>query len=583
MRILRWFLLLHSIFLIGQNKTETFFYPDSIALDSLAFQNQENSFQEDDNLTLLGFDLFESSTLSNFGSPLLPLWWKPKQNIHLQIGDLLVQNNVPRNNFGLSYSPSFPQTKIIYSQTYSDGQKLNFIHRRRYNHGSASIDYSRLVSEGYLSSEKVINTRFKIEGNFYHPEIPFSSKWRIRTFKNVSEWNGGISNDSLFLSGTESNWELLPTRWNQLNSISKHIEINGNNEYEISDNMSLFYQINLSIDSMLYDDLQDDSLFYPSRTDSTSQITRAFNYSNHLLKLKHKINSDKLVSLGMEYQNLKYFNQKNRQCNIFGSLTSERLKNQFYFALGKGDLSLTSLNLGYRQKISILGYSNIFKIAYERNLPSWMNLNTNFVPMGEEEIYPTSYPQVIIDKYVHWEINITDKTKIQNTYHNIDGYNYFNESGRSSISEEKIDIFQCRIDHHLERDTWHWDGTVGYQFATNIAIPVPKLMFRQKIYWQGALFKEASISQIGIRLLFKSAHPGVSYAPLLGDFYINQLNATNHSLRSDLFINFQIQSLKVFLSYEHFNGLWQGTQYLLKPYPMAKPTFRVSLIWNFYD
>jgi hypothetical protein len=108
-------------------------------------------------------------------------------------------------------------------------------------------------------------------------------------------------------------------------------------------------------------------------------------------------------------------------------------------------------------------------------------------------------------------------------------------------------------------------------------------MFRQKMYWQGALFEEASISQIGIRLLFKSAHPGVSYAPLLGDFYINQLNATNQSLRSDLFINFQIQSLKVFLSYEHFNGLWQGTQYLLKPYPMAKPTFRVSLIWNFYD
>jgi hypothetical protein len=381
---------------------ETFFYSDSIALDSLAFQNQENSFQEDDNLTLLGFDLFESSTLSNFGSPLLPLWWKPKQNIHLQIGDLLIQNNVPRNNFGLSYSHSFPQTKIIYSQTYSDGQKLNFMHRRRYNYGSVSIDYNRLVSEGYLSSEKVINTRFKIEGNFYHPEIPFLSKWRIRTFKNVSEWNGGISNDSLFLSGTESNWELLPTRWNQLESISKHIEINGHNEYQISDNMSLVYQINLSRDSMLYDDLQDDSLFYPSRTDSTSQITRTFNNSNHLLNFKHKINSDKLMSLGMEYQNLKYFNQKNRQCNIFGSLTSERLKNQFYFALGKGDLSLISLNLGYRQKISILGHSNKFKIAYERNLPTWMNLNTNFVHMGEEEIYPTSYPQVIIDKYVHW-------------------------------------------------------------------------------------------------------------------------------------------------------------------------------------
>ena len=583
MRILKLLPLLYSFHLIGQEKVETFSYSDSIVLDSIVFQNQENSFHEDDNLTLLGFDLFESTTLSNFGSPLLALWWKSKHNMYLQIGDLLIQNNVPRNYYGLYYSHSFPQTKIVYSQNYSDGQRLNFTHRRRYKNGSTSIDYSRQVSEGYLAHEKVNNTRFKIEGNFYHPESSYSSKWRIRSYKNISEWNGGISNDSLFLSGNESNWELLPIHWSQLNSISKHKEINIHQKKEITDNASLIYEINFSRDSLLYDELQDDPLFYPIRTDSLSQITRVFNYSNHLLKWRQKINSDKQMTLGMEYQNLKYFSQKNTQLNVFGRLVSEQYKNQIYFAYALGDVSMQSLNLNYRQKITFLGCINTFKIAFERNLPSWMNMNANSNTMGKEDIYPSSTPQVIIDKYADWEIKITDKIRILNTYHNIEGYNYFDETGMSTISQEKINIYQSRIDHRLAKDAWHLDGTMGYQFSSNVAISFPKLIFHQKLYWQGSLFEEASISQMGIRLLYKSAHPGMSYAPLLGDFYINQSNATSRSLRTDLFVNLQIQSIKIFFSYEHFNSLLQGTQYVLKPYPMAKPTFRLSLIWNFYD
>jgi hypothetical protein len=105
----------------------------------------------------------------------------------------------------------------------------------------------------------------------------------------------------------------------------------------------------------------------------------------------------------------------------------------------------------------------------------------------------------------------------------------------------------------------------------------------QKVYWQGNLFKEATETQLGLRALYRSAHPGMTYAPLLGDFYVNPLSQTDGSLRLDVFANFKIQTVKVYLAYENLNSLWQGEQYVLKPYPMAKPTFRMSLIWNFYD
>ena len=568
---------------MGQEQMETFSYSNNVKLDSLTFQIQENSFQEDDNLTLLGFDLFESNILSNFGSPLVPLWWKPRYNMNLRIGDLLLQHQVPKDNFGSYYGYSFPFTKIIYSPTYSDGQKLNFIHRRVYKYGSTSINYNRQVSEGFLAHEKNYNTVFKIEGNFYHPKIPFSSKWRIRTYKNTFEWNGGILDDSSFLSESESNWELLPTQWSEQISTTKHIEINGLQEYKIHNNTSLTYELKFSRDSFLYDELEEDSLFYPHRTDSSTQIIRAFNSSNHLIKWIYKINSGLHVFLGGEYQSLKYFSQNTNQWNILGSMTSKRYNNQFKFTLGKGNLFDGNFNIAYYQKANIFDCPNIFKIAYEKNLPNWMNMNTNFMSAVENHIDSSSNSQSIIDKHIQWKINIMDKVKILNTYHNIEGYNYFDEEGRSSTSKEKINVIQSRIDYRLEKYSYHWDGTLGYQYVSNIAIPVPKLMFHQKLYWQGSLFEDASMSQMGVRLIYKSTHQGLSYAPLLGNFHLNRSNLTNSTLRTDLFVNFQIQSIKIFLSYEHFNSLWQGRQYIIKPYPMAKPTFRISLIWNFYD
>jgi hypothetical protein len=110
-----------------------------------------------------------------------------------------------------------------------------------------------------------------------------------------------------------------------------------------------------------------------------------------------------------------------------------------------------------------------------------------------------------------------------------------------------------------------------------------EFLTHQKIYWQGSILKKATWAQLGTRIRYKSSHPGMRYSPMIGDFYVSPLDETEASLRCDLFANFQIKTLKIHLTYEHINGLGQGNQYVLKPYPMTKPFFRMSLIWNFYD
>ena len=71
------------------------------------------------------------------------------------------------------YKETFPHTKIIYSPTYSDGQRLNFIHKVKYTYGSFILDYDRLVSEGNLVHEKHQNTRFNFQGSYTHPKIAY--------------------------------------------------------------------------------------------------------------------------------------------------------------------------------------------------------------------------------------------------------------------------------------------------------------------------------------------------------------------------------------------------------------------------
>jgi len=180
-------------------------------------------------------------------------------------------------------------------------------------------------------------------------------------------------------------------------------------------------------------------------------------------------------------------------------------------------------------------------------------------------------------------MNFGENLSWHHSYHNIDGYTYFNETPSSVTSDEMIQVFQSRVMHHLNIKKWHWEGDAGYQNSSSDNIPLANLLLNQKVYWQGKIFKEATEAQMGVRTLYRSAHPGMTYSPILGDFYVNSMNESKAASRCDLFANFRIQTLKVYVSYEHFNALWQKEQYILKPYPMAKPTFRLSLIWNFYD
>ena len=593
MKLLKWIPLFCSLLLYGQEGNDYIYISNcfgdvdtlipSTNRDSLWYQNRHNSFSVDDEFLLLGYFPLFKSPQTNFGAPIIGWYWQSNQTTDLRIGDRILDFGTPQKFNFKAYHQKQPHSKIIYSQAYSEGQRIDFTHKRAYRYGSFEFDYDRLVSQGFMLHEKNEHIKFNFQGEFNHPEIPCQSQVRIQTFKNESQWNGGVSDDSLFLSGVQSNWELLPVNWANYESSIKHIGVDWVHSYEFNDCASLSYELNLSQDSLFYEGLQDDSLFYPSRLDSAVSYQRAFSNVKNTLKWSQRFTEDKSSTLGIRQQSFKPNTSSIHKWTAFASLASYKLKNELYIEYGKAELETYTLLANYTQGFYVKGIYNKLNLAYHRTNPGWMQMNASSLNKESHFICVLEQDIPVIDRFAEWYGYINENFNFSASYHSIEGFNYFNEQGVNSISDEDVNVFQAQVMHHLNAGKWHWNGNTAFQNTSSEILPLANLLLNQKVYWQGKLFKEATEMQMGVRALYRSSHPGMRYAPLLGDFYVNSTSQTEGSLRLDVFANFKIQTVKVYVAYEHFNSLWQGEQYMLKPYPMAKPTLRMSLIWNFYD
>lgn len=587
MKTLKWIPIFLSMALFGQQTplkdslTDILLNDSTSHTDTGLFQTKQNSFLEEDDLLRYGFNPFEEATHSNIGSPLIPIWWKPKNNLKLNIGDPLLENLARKPTYTSVYQEHFPHTKIIYVPAILEGQKLNIIHQRPYKYGSVLVDYYRLVSEGYLIHEKSKSSHFSIYGNFRHPKVPYESEWRFHALKNKTNWNGGVTNDELFLSNNLSNWELLPVKWGHLNTTTNRKGLDWKHSYQYSDVSHIEYELNVSWDSLLYDELQDDTLFYPAQTNASNSLTRVFTNTNHTFRWNKKIDADKSIIVGIGYQNFDYETSQIKQGNLYTALSSKSLNNQVSLNYGRGTNNRSNIKVNFKQNIFLLGVNHELRLAFEKTLPNWMKQN-NYSYQSQNSL-ASDFPKPTTDRFVEWDMKINKDISLHSTYHILNDFHYYNESGILKTSEKTIQIFQSRLKHKLCYKKWNWIGELGYQNSSNTEIPLANFLTHQKIYWQGNIIKNATLAQLGTRIRYKSSHPGMNYSPFIGDYLVDPSYKTDASLRLDIFANFQIKTVKIFLTYEHSNALVQGNQYILKPYPMNKPFFRMSLIWNFYD
>ncbi len=130
-----------------------------------------------------------------------------------------------------------------------------------------------------------------------------------------------------------------------------------------------------------------------------------------------------------------------------------------------------------------------------------------------------------------------------------------------------------------------FDTRIVYQKASKEeAIRIPEFIGDLSIYYTKALFKNASIVQIGIDFLYNTSYKAYAYMPATRSFYVQNNKTIGNYIYADVFLNLQVKRARLFLKYINLMSLFNMYDYYTVPsYPMQDDGIRFGVSWMFYD
>ena len=133
---------------------------------------------------------------------------------------------------------------------------------------------------------------------------------------------------------------------------------------------------------------------------------------------------------------------------------------------------------------------------------------------------------------------------------------------------------------------FHLDNIVVLQLSSNDKIRIPLLYNRHSLYYKGSLFKGATFAKVGFDIRYNSNYDFYAFAPAISQFYLQNEQTWNNYPVIDLFANFRVKTVRLFITFKHLNEgllpIWRG-YFTAADYPMSGRTFYFGFSWMFFD
>ena len=175
---------------------------------------------------------------------------------------------------------------------------------------------------------------------------------------------------------------------------------------------------------------------------------------------------------------------------------------------------------------------------------------------------------------------------------NINNYTYFdapeeNEQTKPIQSSEAVNYFKFRVGKEFKFGHFAFDNEILYQKVVNGSdiFRVPDFITRNSLYYQNYVFKGKPLYlQTGIIFSYFSKYYMNSYNPVISEFNLQNDREYGAFPMIDLFVNFRVKTLRVFLKLEHVNASLAGkSEYYSAPLnPYRDLKIRFGLVWNFF-
>ena len=541
------------------------------------------------------------------GSPLRKVILMPRMFTGFSMGlNSLDPYRMDTHNFRY-YNLKKAFTSVLFTQgkTQEDGIFKASFSRNFKDRINLSLNYGRQNNLGLYDHQKIRNTNLGI--GFWYMNKDKSYQLFLSHFANTfeQESNGGITTDSLFNTDFSAQRITIPVYLpsnvsraftrdaERIYQADSYYRLFGKDSLRLEQGFLLHHQLRLFNRRYRFSDAGAGSLgdyYHHFLTDDRGirnfiglqRITNDFNLSFAAKK------EGKQIQIGLR-NNLNSLNQE----PIKDNFTEWFLKGKVRWSLGDriavdatGELGINKDNASYLLEGSIeLDLKQAGKLFGTLSVNQRGNpLVINKLILTHEQIWENNWKNVLINHlsatYLmpKWDLALTGG---QILYSNPI---YFDSLVYPRQLDEIVSLTYLRVTNHFRLGHFHNENRIIFQQGANKKIfTVPTWYFLHSIYFEGRLFKTMNLN-VGFNIKHHTSFEGISYSPIVGDFYTENAYPIEWYPNIDFRLGFQVKYFRAFALLENvMQNFRKDIYFQTSRYPQADFTFRLGIGWVFLN
>lgn len=516
-----------------------------------------------------------------------------------------------------------PYTKLNYSQGEKELIFMEVLHTqnitRRWN---AGLDYRRLKTNNYLYSLSGAGDDKIRVPSIYNVKL-FSSYLSKRdkyyllgaaTYNKIELRESGGLTDPISFDTTEGKRRVFENPLanasniiNQPGIVIKNFYRFGKTIYqtELKDTNGLdtlsfefipkgyfYHTFHASKSTFRYKDPGADTPYYKTTFEDgindSMVLKEVTNSAGIALKTTYKQFSN-LIKAGAEYSNYSVFNNFYGK-EVFYNLSINGLINAALTSKfgeveldGKGQLFLAGKNS--KDYVMHAGAKLLVKDKFKLNavISSQRHIGDYFQTIGftapikwNQNLNPTFRNG--LDASIEW---LPWQLKAGFTASTFKNYNiYFLDAAPKGIDFNYLLVF---VSHNLKFGKFNWHNRLSYQ-EINQTFHLPKLSLSGGVFFENRFFKKNMLARIGMDYYWFSSYYADAYNPYIRQFvWQNQTKIGNYPY-IDFYLSAQVQTMNLFIRFEHINMGLTGKRYYSTPlYPNNPRFFRFGVCWRLFN
>ena len=596
--------------------------PNTVRFLNLSAQTADTLLFESIDTNYIGFQNFHPAAtknipflnLGNLGTATNTLFFESADNIGFQEGWSTFNHYLTTADKIKFYRTASPFTQLKHFWNRKQEQLFAFTFAQnispRLNY---AVNYTRLVSVGDYQLQKT--DHLNLDASIWYASKNNRYKFWLAAMSNnlTAKENGGVKNDSIFNSNPIYDPLFEPVKLSAANNQLRQTEWYFKQSYAFGKTYKL------SLDSISIDKIENKHRF----SHAVNYLNKVINFNESQIDSGYYANAYIDATRTADYTQLKkmssllsyeYFNQEHAAKSQLKSFTIS-LKNQLVlFQNNNFDTTLSEHHLiatsefQLAPKITYAASADyIFAGAFKSNyffhsvlsydlFQSKLLAKVGFSISSQSPIFNALQTHnnhyqwinqfgAIENKKAYLQFDIKSiAASIKFMHQQIANYVYFDAQFTPQQASSNITLNTICLSKQMAWRALHFDNYIYLQQSSNQQIlPQPSFHIYNSTYVQLPVFKGALKLRAGLDTRYYSAYQAYAYSPANMMFHLGTKNLGGFPL-VDVFVTAKLKRAVLLFKLEHANNLLNSYgEMMVSNYPIAPRTFKLGLLWNFYD